>query len=159
MARMAIWPGRQLKFWAPIVALMVLGGAVVCGTMTQAGAIGSLLVVWLRGAVSDDTNHQGKTANQHEAHNNNQIFQHTRLTLVKNGAGNGRVIVDLVLNRVIYGVHMSSSSSQKYVLTAEVEDDNMRLDQFLAAGIKGLSRSRLKVLIKDGQVYALKALR
>ena len=47
---------------------------------------------------------------------------------------------------------MSSSSSQKHVLTAGVEDDNMRLDQFLAAGIEGISRSRLKVLIKDGQV-------
>ncbi len=47
---------------------------------------------------------------------------------------------------------MSSSSSQKHVLTAGVEDDNMRLDQFLAKGVEGISRSRLKVLIKDGQV-------
>ncbi len=47
---------------------------------------------------------------------------------------------------------MSSPSAQKLVLTVADEDDNERLDRFLATHVEGLSRSRLKTLIKEGQV-------
>lgn len=47
---------------------------------------------------------------------------------------------------------MSSPLAQNHVLTVEAEDDNVRLDRFLAIHIEGLSRSRLKTLIKEGQV-------
>ncbi len=47
---------------------------------------------------------------------------------------------------------MSSSSSQNQVLTATAKDENQRLDRFLATHVEGLSRSRLKALIKEGQV-------
>jgi 23S rRNA pseudouridine1911/1915/1917 synthase len=47
---------------------------------------------------------------------------------------------------------MNPSSSQNHLLTALVEDENERLDRFLASRIEGMSRSRLKALIKTGQV-------
>jgi len=47
---------------------------------------------------------------------------------------------------------MNSPLAQNHVLTVEAEDDNLRLDRFLATHIEGLSRSRLKALIKEGQV-------
>ncbi len=47
---------------------------------------------------------------------------------------------------------MSAPSSQNHVLIAKEEDANERLDRFLAAHIEGMSRSRLKTLIKEGQV-------
>ena len=47
---------------------------------------------------------------------------------------------------------MSSPLAQNLVLTATQEDNNERLDRFLATRIEGMSRSRLKTLIKEGQV-------
>ena len=47
---------------------------------------------------------------------------------------------------------MNSTSSHQHFLTARAEDENERLDRFLALHIEGLSRSRLKTLIKEGQV-------
>ncbi len=47
---------------------------------------------------------------------------------------------------------MPPTSSPQHLLTARAEDDNERLDRFLATHIEGISRSRLKTLIKEGQV-------
>ena len=47
---------------------------------------------------------------------------------------------------------MVSSSSQNHVLTVEAGDENERLDRFLASRLGDMSRSRLKTLIKQGQV-------
>ena len=48
---------------------------------------------------------------------------------------------------------MNSSSCQNHLLIATIEDENTRLDRFLAMHIEGISRSRLKALILEGQVF------
>ena len=47
---------------------------------------------------------------------------------------------------------MNSTSCQTHLLTVRSGEENERLDRFLATRIEGLSRSRLKALIKQGQV-------
>jgi len=106
--------------------------------------------------VRDDTNQQAKTGDQQEAEKNDHIFEHTGLALVEDGARNRRFVVVIVnirtLDPVLDGVHMSSPLAQNHVLTVEEDDQNERLDRFLATRIEGMSRSRLKTLIKEGQV-------
>ncbi len=108
----------------------------------------------LRSAPGNDTNQQGEAGHQQQPEKYDHIFEQARLTTVQHSAGNGRIFIIIVkrFNPVMNGVHMGSPFARNHILTARKEDENERLDRFLAAHIEGMSRSRLKTLIKEGQV-------
>lgn len=87
---------------------------------------------------------------EQHAHDDNRDLQHPQLPRREGVAG---LCFSFVQHRVSMIREMSAMPTRS--LTAEISDQGVRLDRFIAAALPDLSRSRVRDLIKNGQVSGL----